>query len=320
MSQPSPVNAIEYAGGVICVDSGYVRERLAGAWVLEAGDRAAIIETGTSATAPKLMKVLHERGWRPDQVDYVIVTHVHLDHAGGAGLLMEQLPNATFVVHPRGARHMSDPSRLEASVRTVYSDAYFEETFAPLLPIDPGRTRQMNDGESLVVGERELRFIDTPGHARHHFCVWDEQTRGWFTGDTFGISYREFDTASGPFIFPTTTPIELDPPRLKESVERLLERQPDWMYLTHYGRVGEPERLAGSLLATLDAMVEMAERHEHSEHRGERIRSDLRDYLVDAARAHGVTMPEERLDALLENDITLNTQGLEVWLERRKKS
>jgi glyoxylase-like metal-dependent hydrolase (beta-lactamase superfamily II) len=320
MSQPSLVNATEYAGGVICVDTGYVRDRLAGAYVLEAGDRAAIIETGTSATVPRLMKVLEQRGWKREQVEYVIVTHVHLDHAGGAGLLMQELPDATFVVHPRGARHMIDPSRLEASVRAVYSDEYFEKTFAPLLPIDPERTREMNDGDRLQVGDRELFFIDTPGHARHHFCVWDEQTRGWFTGDTFGISYREFDTANGPFIFPTTTPIELDPPRLRESVQRLLEQKPEWMYLTHYGRVGEPERLAEQLLATLEAMVAMAERHEDSEQRVELMRADLEAWLMRGARAHGVYMPDDRLRSLLENDIDLNVQGMEVWLQRRARA
>jgi glyoxylase-like metal-dependent hydrolase (beta-lactamase superfamily II) len=320
MSQPPLVNATEYPGGVICVDTGYVRDRLAGAYLLEADDRVAIVETGTSATVPRLMKVLEERGWIPEQVQYVIVTHVHLDHAGGAGLLMQKLPEATFVVHPRGARHMTDPSRLEASVRAVYSDDYFEETFAPLLPIDAERTLQMNDGDRLKLGHRELQFIDSPGHARHHFCVWDKQTRGWFTGDTFGISYREFDTEKGPFIFPTTTPIELDPPRLRESVQRLLAREPEWMYLTHYGRVGEPARLAGQLLDILEAMVEMAERHEHAERRSELIRTELLGHLVATARAHGVAMPDERLHALLETDVDLNTQGLEVWLERRARA
>ncbi len=320
MSQLPTINATEYPGGVICIDTGYVRDRLAGCYLVEANDCVAFIETGISSTVPRMLKVLAERGWTPEQVRYVVVTHVHLDHAGGAGLLMQKLPNAEFLVHPRGARHMIDPSRLEASVRTVYGDTYFEETFAPLVPIDDNRKREMNDGDRVVLGDRAFLFVDTPGHARHHFCVWDEQTRGWFTGDTFGISYREFDTTAGPFIFPTTTPIELDPPALRESVGRLLERQPDWMYLTHYGRVGNPAELGERMLAGLDRMVEIAERHADCDDRSERIKADFSDWLLQALRAHGVALPDQKLLDLLQNDIDLNTQGLEVWLDRRQRS
>lgn len=320
MSQPSLLSATEYAGGVVCIDTGYVRERLAGCYLLEAEDCVAFIETGTSATVPHMLSLLEARGWAREQVRYVIVTHVHLDHAGGAGLLMQQLPEAEFLVHPRGARHMIDPSRLEASVRAVYSDGYFEDTFAPLVPIAAERTREMREGDTIKLGTRKLRFIDTPGHARHHFCVWDEQTRGWFTGDTFGISYRELDTEKGFFIFPTTTPIELDPPRLHESVGRLLEADPEWMYLTHFGRVGNPRLLGPQLLAALDAMVDIAERNEHDDQRGERIRSELKDWLFDAARGHGVSLSDARLHELLANDIELNAQGLEVWLQRRART
>jgi glyoxylase-like metal-dependent hydrolase (beta-lactamase superfamily II) len=311
------INATEYPGGVVCVDTGFMRDRLAGAYLLEAEDCVAFIETGTNATVPRLLTVLERRGWKPAQVQYVIVTHVHLDHAGGAGGLMQALPEATFLVHPRGARHMLDPARLEASVRRVYGDDFYDRTYGRLIPIDPARTREMHDGDTIDLGKRTLVFEDTPGHARHHFCVWDQATRGWFTGDTFGISYREFDTANGPFIFPTTTPIELDPPALRESVDRLMARQPECMYLTHYGRVNDAAALAGPLLRGLDAMVEIAERNASRSDRSQRIREEFTDWLLAGLRRHGVQLGEQRLLELLDNDIGLNSQGLEVWLERR---
>ena len=175
----------------------------------------------------------------------------------------------------------------------------------------------MGDGDEVSLGNRRLEFMDTPGHARHHFCVWDAETRGWFTGDTFGISYRELDCAAGHFIFPTTTPIDFDPSALRDSVEKLLQRDPEWMYLTNFGRIGAAGRLAGRLLAGVDAIVEIAERYEESTNRVAAIACDYSETLYGAARQHGVTMPERELREFLQPDVDLNTQGVDVWLKRR---
>jgi glyoxylase-like metal-dependent hydrolase (beta-lactamase superfamily II) len=261
--------------------------------------------------------VLERRGWSPGQVSHVIVTHVHLDHAGGAGRLMQLLPNAMLVVHPRGARHMIDPSQLEAGTRAVYGDAAFEHMHGHLIPVPRERVMTMEDGETLAIGQRTLLFRDTPGHARHHFCVWDEQTRGWFTGDTFGVSYRELDTAAGPFIFPTTTPVQFDPEALIASIGRLQEMAPDYVYLTHFGRVGEIARLAGDMIAGVHRLVEIAERNLASANRRADIEDEMLDWLYAGCRAHGVILPHEQLVDLLESDVKLNTQGIEYWLDHR---
>ena len=208
-----------YPSNITAVDADFHRPRMAAAYIVRQGDRAAFIETGTRQTVPGLLAELHRQGLDREQLELVIVTHVHLDHAGGAGLLMQQLPNATLVAHPRGAPHMIDPARLEASVRRVYGDEEFDRTYGTLVPVPEGRVQIMEDGDELDLNGRKLTFMDSPGHARHHFCIWDETSRGWFTGDTFGLSYREFDTDRGAFIFPTTTPIEFDPSALHASVE-----------------------------------------------------------------------------------------------------
>lgn len=306
-----------FDGGITAVDSGYHREEMAACYLLEAGDEVAIIETGTNDSVPLLLKALEERGRSPEDVRFVIVTHVHLDHAGGAGSLMRECPNATFLVHPRGARHMIDPSKLEASVRQVYGDEIFDRDYGTLLPIPAERTRVVEDGETILLGDRPLLFRDTPGHAAHHFCIWDEATRGWFTGDTFGLSYRELDTRQGPFIFPTTTPIQFDPGALKRSVERLMNNGPKWMYLTHFGRVGDTARLAGELLHRIDELVAIAEYYSDAEDRGKVIAAAMLDGLEDAARAHGVVMSSEAFRDVVDGDIRLNTQGLEFWLDHR---
>lgn len=311
------VYAQEYPGGVVAVDSGFTRERMAACYLLEGAGAVAIIETGTNHSVPRLLSVLEQRGWAPGQVTAVVVTHVHLDHAGGAGQLMARLPGAQLLVHPRGVRHMADPGKLEASVRQVYGDEVFERDYGTLVAVDAQRIVAMQDGDRYTVGGRELLFRDTPGHARHHFCVWDEATRGWFTGDTFGLSYRELDTANGPFIFPTTTPIQFDPQALRASIDLLIGMQPHWMYLTHFGRVGQPGQLAQQLRQGLDNLLEIAERHATAAGRHEAIASDMLQWLSDAARGHGVLLGDAALQALLWPDVQLNTQGIEFWLDHR---
>jgi len=218
---------------------------------------------------------------------------------------MARLPNAQFVVHPYGARHMIDPSRLEASARGVYGDEAFDAMYGTLMPIPAERVIMMEDGDSLLVGRRLLSFMDSPGHARHHFCVWDEQSSGWFTGDTFGLSYREFDTTSGAFIFPTTTPTQFDPETLIASIDRMMEKSPENMYLTHFGRVQDVSQMVSRLKAAIDLFVNIAETHANDENRTK-------------AREHGVALPEQQIREIVQSDVVLNTQGIEFWLDRRE--
>ena len=313
------ITALEYEGGIVAIDSGMVRSQMAACYLLESDSSMAIIETGNNASTDRILEVISRRGRRMEDVSHVIVTHVHLDHAGGAGSLMRQLPNAILAVHPRGARHLIDPSRLEASARAVYGDDEFDAMYGTLVPVPEERVRVMEEGDSLSVGHRSLAFMDSPGHARHHFTVWDEYSRGWFTGDTFGISYRELDTANGAFIFPTTTPVQFDPPALIASIDRMMERNPASMYLTHFGRVQEVERLAAEMRRSVGKFVTFAERFEDDPDRTRSIESTMMDWLCEQARGHGVNLDEDDLRDVFANDVVLNTQGIEFWLEHGRK-
>ncbi len=308
----------EYPGGVLAIDSGQVRNEMAACYLLEAGDQAAIIEAGTNYSVERILKVLDQRGWDRTAVSHVILTHVHLDHAGGAGKLMQVLPNASLVVHPNGARHMIDPARLEAGARAVFGDPFFDENYGQLIPVPEDRVIIMRDGDELQVGARRLRFMDTPGHARHHFCVWDEQTRGWFTGDTFGVSYRDLDTGKGAMVFPTTTPIQFDPPVLRESVRCLMEADPQCMYLTHFGRVTDTQRLAEQMSAGVSKLEEIALANESASNRTEKIREQQKAWLYELCRDHGVRLDPQQLDEVIWDEVVLNTQGLEYWLDHRQ--
>ena len=311
------ITALEYDSGIVAIDSGMVRPQMAACYLLETDSAVAVIEAGNNDSANRILGVLGHRGRAVEEVTHVIVTHVHLDHAGGAGALIRQLPNASLIVHPRGARHLIDPSRLEGSARAVYGDEKFDEMYGTLVPVPEHRVVQMEDGGSLEVGGRPLLFIDTPGHARHHFCIWDEHSRGWFTGDTFGISYRELDTAEGAFVFPTTTPVQFDPPALIGSIEQLMDREPENMYLTHFGRVREPRRLAADMKAGVERFVQIGESLAASDDRQLQIECAMMDWLMDGARKHGVSHTEDRLREIFLNDVILNTQGIEHWLDHR---
>ena len=150
----------------------------------------------------------------------------------------------------------------------------------------------------------------------HHHCIWDDASRGFFTGDTFGLSYRDFDTAAGPWIMPTTTPVQFQPEALRRSIERMLAFDPEWIYVTHYGRVGDVPRLGALLLAQLDEMVAVARATPPGPGRHAALLRGLEAIHLKSLRAHGVTLSDARIRELLALDLELNAQGIAIWLDR----
>lgn len=310
------------AENVYAIETGLIRHGLASCYLVREDDRLAFVDTGTAHTVPYLLEIIAGLGLTPGHVDWVIPTHVHLDHAGGTGDLMAACPNARLVIHPKGAPHMLDPSKLTAGATAVYGPEVFARDYKHLLPVPAERTILAEDGLEIDLAGRKLVFLDTPGHANHHGCIYDERTRGFFTGDTFGISYREFDTDRGPMLFAPTTPVAFDPESWQTSIDRLMSYAPECMYLTHYSRIDHPEALAPDLRQSVRDLADLALAEEDGDPQGrvERIRAAVDGYLVQRVRDHGCTLPEHRIRALLELDTDLNAQGLEVWLQRRHKT
>ncbi len=303
--------------GLCAIDTGFQRPCFDAAYLIVANGRAAFVDTGTNHSVPRLLATLDALGLARDAVDHVIATHVHLDHVGGVGLLMQQLPRATLVVHPRGARHLIDPTALYRGALAVCGQEEMDQSYGALLGVDASRVVQTHDDMVIELAGRPLRFADTPGHARHHHCIWDESSRGWFTGDTFGLSYREFDNASGQaYVLPTSTPTQFDPDELRRSVQRLMQREPEAMYLTHFSRVREVPRLAELLLEQLEAMVEIGMRLRNAPNRHEALKAALSELYVARVKAHGSRLDAEQACSLLALDIELNARGLAVWLDR----
>jgi glyoxylase-like metal-dependent hydrolase (beta-lactamase superfamily II) len=305
--------------GVHVIDTGFHRPLFDASFLMVENGRAAFIDTGTNFAVPRLLAALDDLGLPRDAVDYVIPTHVHLDHAGGAGLLMQSLPKATMLVHPRGVRHMVDPAALYQGALAVYGQAAMDREYGTLVPVPAERVQATDDGMTVHLAGRPLQFIDTPGHARHHHCVWDEHSRGWFTGDTFGLSYREFDTMAGAWAMPTSTPVQFEPEALRQSITRLLAREPQRMYLTHFGQaggtIGDVRRLAAMLFAQLDDMVALGQSLRDAPERHDALKTGLAGLVRQQLQGHGVHDVDAGL-AGLALDIELNAQGLAIWLDR----
>lgn len=316
LARPTARAAQPQGDGLYLIDTDYVRPGLAASHLVVDNGRAAFVDTGPGLAAPKLLTALDEVGIARADVDYLFLTHVHLDHAGGAGQMMRALPNAKAVLHPRGAPHLVDPAKLIAGTIAVYGEAAYRALYGELLPIPAERVLLVEDGLRLKLGARTFEFIDAPGHAKHHHCPIDLDYRDVYAGDNFGICYREFDTAAGPFMLPTTTPVHFEPDVLHKTIDRLLTYQPRRIIQTHFGPVTDIARLASDLHASLDALVAMGRRHASATDRTERIRSEMFDHFSERLDAHGYRGDLARRHEFLDEDVNLNTQGLEVWLSR----
>jgi len=304
--------------GIVAIDTEYVCSlRDASHLIVESG-RAAYVDTGVNSSVPLLLDALAQQDLDVADVDYVILTHVHLDHAGGAGQLMQHLPNARCVVHRYGARHMVDPTKLMAGTEAVYGRAKTERVYGQIEPIDEKRIVIPEDEQWFALNGRPLQTINTEGHARHHHILNDPQSKGVFSGDSFGVSYREHDTDKGEIVFPTTTPVQFDPVEAHKAIDRIMACDPDQVYLTHYSRVQNLDRLAVQMHEGIDAYVAMAREHELDDNRSEVLRTSLLDYYEQRLTEHGYSGDRDSIFSVLGSDVDLNAQGLEVWLDRVK--
>ena len=311
---------IDYRNGIYAFDAGYVRHELAAIHLIVDDGHAAFIDNGSNSSLPRALRALDQLGLTPASVDFVIVTHIHLDHAGGSGAMMQAFPNARFVVHPRGARHMIDPTKLMAATEEVYGRERAHALYGELIPVPAARTIETTDGMTLQLGQRTLAFHDAPGHAKHCVFIHDRKANAIFTGDTFGISYRECDVDGRPLLMPSTTPSQFDPVDLRDSVERMIALEPEAVYLTHFSRIAPPRPLAEIMLRRLDDFVGITLKARQAG--GDllaTIKAAMEKYFLAEARAHGVTLPDEEILAIWHMDIDLDSQGLLIWATTAKQ-
>jgi glyoxylase-like metal-dependent hydrolase (beta-lactamase superfamily II) len=223
-------------------------------------EELTIIETSASPSIPYLLKGLEMLGLEAKNIKNIIVTHIHLDHAGGVGLLLEQCPNANVFVHPKGKRHLADPSRLIQGAKAVYREK-FDELFNPILPVPEERLFAMEDGDTIQIGEnRTLTFLHTPGHANHHFSIYDSRSKGVFTGDTIGVFYPQLLEYGLEFYLPSTSPNQFNPEAMLDSAERLENLNLERVYFGHFGMSENPSAVFEQLKQWLPKFVEAGEK------------------------------------------------------------
>jgi len=304
--------------GITRIDADYVMPGLASVYLMRQGDRLAIVETGAAATVTNILSEIERQGLTPEHVDFIILTHIHLDHAAGAGELMRLCPSAKLLVHPRGARHMISPGKLEAGTRAVYGDEKYDELYGALVPVEAERVIETPEGFSMDFNGRTLSFLDTPGHALHHVAIHDSLSNGVFTGDTFGLSYRQFDNEAGGYLlFVTTTPVHFDPDAMRISIQRIAALKPDTVFFTHYDAVPYSDEMVSELEASLDAFVAIARSVRASgADRETEIAEKILTWLMEKAQALKPEMAEASIRRLLAMDARLNAQGIVVWLDR----
>jgi glyoxylase-like metal-dependent hydrolase (beta-lactamase superfamily II) len=290
--------------------------------VLENG-RATFIETNTTHAVPILLSKLEELNIPKENVDYVIITHVHLDHAGGASALLAACPNAVLLAHPKASRHMINPQRLIDSSRQVYGEDAFQKLYGQINPIPEARVRVMLDGESLDWGERRFTFLYTKGHANHHFCIYDTRSNAIFTGDSFGIAYPQTENG-GRFIFPTTTPTDFHAMEAKHSLGLIVNTGATKAYLTHFGGIEDLETQSGYLMKGIDlsqAAIEEAKTKfvSHTNANAQELKTHfetkVKEMISSLAELQDVKLTPKDWQ-MLQLDVTLNAQGLAFAFQR----
>ncbi len=306
---------------VVTIDTHYIEPGRAAAYLIRAGDRAAFVDNNTSYAVPRLLEALEARGLRPEQVEYAIITHVHLDHASGTAALLEACPRAVALAHPRAARHLVNPSRLVASAMQVYGEEAFRRLYGRIDPIPADRVRAVEDEEVLAFGDRTLRFLHTPGHARHHICIYDSGSNGIFTGDAFGISFPPLRRGARPYLLASTPPTDFDADAARDTVRRIVATGAEVAYLTHYGPFAPVDAGAEELLRSIDEMEAVFRAAVDSGKTGDELRALAGEGVRAAAMRQlercGVT-PGREDEAWIAGDVHMNALGLAYAAERAR--
>ncbi|MED1947276.1 MULTISPECIES: MBL fold metallo-hydrolase [Brevibacillus] len=281
-----------------------------------AEEELTLVETGPSPSVPYIKAGLAKLGYTTEQVKYVIVTHIHLDHAGGAGLFLKDCPNAKVVVHPKGARHLVDPSRLIAGARAVYHDD-FDRLFDPIEAVSVERILIRGDGDTLKIGENcVLEFMDSPGHANHHFSIYDPVSRGMFTGDTAGVLYPQLKKDGIHLVLPSTSPNQFDPDAMLASLDRFEARKLNRIYFGHFGMSEQVDDVYRQIREWLPVFVAEGESAIDAGQTYEELSRTLFERVSDHLQSQGISGDHEVLE-ILKLDLQVCSMGILDYLHKR---
>jgi len=307
---------------IITIDCQYMYPEYAAAYLIIEGEAAAFVDNNTRHAVPKLLNALASTGLSPEQVTYLIITHVHLDHAGGTSALLEHCPNALVLAHPRAARHLINPAKLVGSAKALYGEANFIRLYGKIEPIDETRVIKVNDGDKLSLGSRVFQFIHTTGHAKHHMCMYDYGSGYIFTGDAFGLAYPLLQVGSESFIFPSTSPSDFNPAEARSSIHKIMDTGATIAYLTHFGAFKDMKLGMGKLISYLDTLEGMLQDAAISGLEYDDLNTFCYKAMLNFFRSEierrGIAFNSD-IQEFLQNDIELNAKGIAVAAMQLRK-
>lgn len=296
------------ADDLILIDTHYQRTPEAIGVYLLLGDRPALIEAGPASTIDAVLGGMREAGFSPADLQAVAVTHIHLDHAGGAGMLVRRLPHLDVYVHPIGAPHLIDPTRLLASAARLYGDA-LPRLFGEVVPIPAERVHIVGNGDVLSLGSRRLVAVETPGHARHHHAFWDPSSRDLFSGDAAGVALPGSRYVRAP-----TPPPELDVAAWEQSLARMRALGARRLLVTHFGPHEWVDELLQQLAERLHEMVNAVRQSLAAGLDEPAITARLRDEAIAEIERRDGPGRSARHEVIMP--IRLNVMGLIRYIEK----
>lgn len=301
------VSVTDLGNSLYMIDAGMhgEPERLA-CYLFDTPNRV-LIECGPSNVLENIEAALRSIG--VDDVAAMVVTHVHLDHAGGAGHFADRFPNARIGVHSKGARHLADPERLWASAERIYTPEGMQQLWGPMKAVPHDQLLVLDEGDEIKLGRgRELEVMYTPGHAKHHIVFTEAVSGGMFVGDSVGIAFPH-----GHMVQPVTPPPDFAAPVVVEQLHRMAERAPGFVGFAHYGVADDPGRVFGEAEARLSEWVNFVAGLGVTEDAADRLRS----WVLGRYRAEGIS--EEDIDQYDRNTFwPMQVTGIQRWFDTRE--
>ncbi len=300
---------------IIPVDCNYVEPGFAASYLLVKEGTGLFVECNTNFAIPFLLEAAKAEGLSPDDIKGLIITHVHLDHAGGAGLFLKTFPHAILYSHPRAARHAIDPSKLIASATAVYGERFMEECYGKILPCDAARVRVLEDGVGVDFAGVELQTKHVRGHANHHLVVFEPTTRTLFTGDSCGVTYPKINQKHAPentwVVLASTSPTDFEGEAALASIDWIEALAPDRLAPTHFGFIPRDHhaRTFQMLRDQIRFSMDLLQRIRSEKLLESEVIEILRDWLIQYFKSDGIEFDRADLE-LLAIDIKVNSQGL----------